>query len=145
MITPEVIKFQNEIATPLYAYVYSADRENRQVRAYVAGKVTGLPHDEVVQKFAAATAVLNHMGYEAINPVAGTSHLSPERTPWEVYMRITMVMMFTCDVVVALPDAINSKGARIEMEAAIALGIPVMSYADVVNQMKGGSHELAAN
>jgi len=135
MITPEVIKFQNELATPLFAYVYSADMENHVQRAYIAGKVTGLDMEEVRNKFACAEMEVRFCGYDVVNPVTGTNHL-PDGTKWETYMRITMCLMMTCDVVIALPDADRSKGARAEMETATALGIPVISYNDLLNEKK---------
>ena len=126
-IHPEVIKFQNELATPLYAYVYSAEPAVKQTRVYIAGKVTGLPHDEVVEKFAAAEKVLTDAGFDVVNPVSSTTHL-PEGSDWQKYMRITMCLMLTCDVVVMLPDYLRSKGALAELEVAFRLGIQIEYY-----------------
>ena len=126
-IHPEVIKFQNELATPLYAYVYSAEPAVKQTRVYIAGKVTGLAHDEVVEKFAAAEKVLTDAGFDVVNPVSATTHL-PEGTDWQKYMRITMCLMLTCDVVVLLPDYLTSKGALAELRTAEALGMQIDFY-----------------
>lgn len=134
MITPEVIKFQREFAGPFFECVYAQERSNHIMRAYIAGKVTGLPMDEVQQKFAAAERLLQQQGYEVVNPVASTSHLDANTTPWETYMRITVALMLTCDVVVCLRDCDHSRGAAVEIDLAIKLGIPCWSFSDLMNR-----------
>lgn len=77
--------------------------------AYIAGKITGDPTYR--EKFAHAQEVLERRGYIVLNPA-----LLPEGMKSRDYMRISMPMLDTADVVFFLPAWPNSKGAQLEKQ-----------------------------
>ncbi|MBD3748964.1 MAG: DUF4406 domain-containing protein [Sphingobacteriales bacterium] len=87
---------------------------------YIAGKVTGLPFDEVKEKFHTAHRMLEQKGYYVINPVA---IVHPE-ADWKEAMRICISFLPHADFIYPLPCWIHSEGATIEVKLAVNLGIP---------------------
>ena len=54
---------------------------------YIAGKVTGLPHDAVFEKFSAVQKRLLNEGHIAHNPVAMVKACKLENESWETIMK----------------------------------------------------------
>lgn len=92
--------------------------------AYVAGKITGLPKDQVRNKFDQITSQLNSMGYHVEHPVS-VGHDSPS---WDEAIRSDIKKMLECDEVHMLPDWQESRGAQLERDIAIRLGIQVVYH-----------------
>lgn len=92
------------------------------MRIYIAGKITGLDIDEAFENFLAADDVLSNKKHQVINPMKLTH--DHERT-WQAYMKECLTAMMTCDAVLALPNAMESKGAITEITLARVLEIPV--------------------
>ena len=92
-------------------------------KIYIAGKVTGLPQQEVVDKFAKAQKVIEEMGFEVINPIVVVNDFN---TPWNVAMKMCLTALFDCSGIVMLPCWEDSKGARIEKELASSLGVELL-------------------
>ncbi|MBC7748584.1 MAG: DUF4406 domain-containing protein [Methylotenera sp.] len=90
-------------------------------KIYIAGKVTGLPKDEVVEKFAAMQKKIENLGFEAVNPIEIVKDFN---TPWNQAMRLCIAALTLCDAIVLLPDWINSNGAKIEWDISKQLKIP---------------------
>ena len=81
------------------------------VKAYISGRITGLPYDEVERAFFGAEAVLEALDYEVLNPLKN----GLDRTAsWREHMTADIAMLMQADVVFMLPDWNESKGARIE-------------------------------
>lgn len=78
------------------------------MKVYIAGKITGDPGYQ--DKFSGAEARLHQLGYIVLNPAE-----LPEGMATGDYMRICFAMIDAADVVVFLPDAKDSAGARLEM------------------------------
>jgi hypothetical protein len=103
------------------------------MKLYVAGKVTGLPWQDVTMKFGAAEVALKQKGYQVVNPLAVVSHqhgITPKAdrlldTPWEWCMRWCIASLMSCDGIVMLPCWAGSRGAKFERFVAGSLGIPV--------------------
>jgi nucleoside 2-deoxyribosyltransferase len=95
------------------------ERDGRPV-AYLAGKVTGLPPQDVAINFFKAQ-LLFEKDNQIINPVA---IVHPE-CDWKEAMRICLSLLPKADLVVALPNWKDSEGATWEVEVAKRLGIPV--------------------
>lgn len=111
-LTPEQIAFwHNEILNKM------------KKKIYIAGKVTGLPQQEVVDKFAKAQKVIEEMGFEVINPIVVVNDFN---TPWNVAMKMCLTALFDCSGIVMLPCWEDSKGARIEKELASSLGFELL-------------------
>jgi hypothetical protein len=90
-------------------------------KIYIAGKVTGLPKDEVVEKFAAMQKQIEEMGCEAVNPIEIVKDFN---TPWNQAMRLCIAALTLCDAIVLLPDWFSSNGAKIEWDISKQLKIP---------------------
>ena len=94
-------------------------RDGRPV-AYLAGKVTGLPENEVTLNFLKA-----QMLFEKDNNIINPVNIVHPDCEWKEAMRICLSLLPKADFVVALPNAKDSKGANWEIEIATRLGIPV--------------------
>jgi hypothetical protein len=90
-------------------------------KIYIAGKVTGLPQQEVVDKFAKAQKDIEAMGFEVINPIEVVKDFD---MPWNKAMRMCIAGLTECDAIALLPDWSNSKGAIFEYEISKQLEIP---------------------
>jgi hypothetical protein len=77
------------------------------MKVYIAGKITGDPGYR--DKFAAAEIQLGWQGHTVLTP----AELPEGMTPAD-YMRICFAMIDVADLVVFLPDAKDSAGARLE-------------------------------
>lgn len=87
---------------------------------YIAGKVTGLPYDEVYAKFRAAQLKLEAQGYNVYNPC---EHID-KHEHWEQAMRKAIILLCKSDFIYLLPDWHLSDGAKVEWELALKLNIP---------------------
>lgn len=89
-------------------------------RIYLSGPMTGLPDfnypafHRMAKKFRAA-------GFEVENPAE-----TPEFPTWEGYMRYALTKMLTCDAILMLDGWEHSRGAKIERDLALALGMTEM-------------------
>lgn len=89
------------------------------MKVYIAGPMTGLP-DYNRQAFHDAAGVLQGLGHEPLNPAAidlGGNAL------WLNYMRATTRLLTQADAVCALPGWEESRGANIELDWAIGVGL----------------------
>ena len=87
-------------------------------RIYLAGPMTGHP-DFNYPAFNAEAARLRAIGYRVENPAE-----NPVQNTWQAYMRQALAQLVKCDAVALLPGWKASRGARIENQLAIDLGIP---------------------
>jgi len=86
---------------------------------YVAGKVTNLPYNEVWTKFKVKQLELESKGFFVINPM---EHVN-ETEGWQKAMRICVMLLAVSDHVCLLNDWHLSKGATLERNLALPLGI----------------------
>jgi len=91
-------------------------------RIYIAGPMTGY-EDYNYPLFNLTAADLRKQGYEVINPAE--NGLPPD-AEWQEHMRVDIANMVTCDAVYRLPGWLQSKGARIEVNLAIELGLELL-------------------
>lgn len=96
-------------------------------KIYIAGKVTGLPIEEVSAKFTAAQKVLEARGFIAVNPLRV---VNDSETSWNAAMKKCITALVACDAVLLLPCYINSPGANFELQIATRLEIPVCTMVD---------------
>lgn len=92
--------------------------------AYVAGKITGLPKEDVQNKFNQLSSRLTGMGYNVVNPA---SVLDDSRN-WNDAVRSDIKQMLECDEVHLLPDWQESRGAQLERDIALRLGMQVVYH-----------------
>lgn len=88
-------------------------------RIYLAGPMSGLP-DFNYPAFDAEAARLRGLGLMVENPAQ-----NPKQDTWQDYMRVAIRQMMKCTHVALLPGWEGSKGATIEHNLAIDLGITV--------------------
>ncbi len=92
--------------------------------AYVAGKITGLPKDQVKSKFNMISNQLHAMGYLVVRPAA----VNDDSRTWDDTMRQDIKKMLECDEVHLLPDWQESRGAQLERDIALRLGMQVVYH-----------------
>jgi hypothetical protein len=97
-------------------------------KIYIAGKVTGIPHEERFQKFFKAEKQLLDAGFFGINPLKLVKN--PDEK-WHIAMKICIKALMGVDGVLLLPCASASKGARIERILASWVKIPI--YTDIIH------------
>jgi len=95
------------------------------MRIYLSGKMSSLP-DLNKPKFEKYEALLVAKGHEVINPHKINFPDTMELT-WENYMKEDLKHMLNCDMVAALDDWKESKGALVEIQLARDLNIPVVN------------------
>jgi hypothetical protein len=95
------------------------------MKLYISGPVSGMPGLNK-DAFNAAEIQLDAAGHSVINPIKNGL---PDDAPWVDHMRADIKMLMDCDGVAYLPGWENSRGAKIEIELARALGFPVLHYA----------------
>ena len=87
------------------------------MRLYIAGPMSGLPEYNY-PAFHTAEADLRAAGHDVLNPAK-----NPECDSWEGYMRAAIRQVIRADAVAFLPGSHNSRGARLELTIADALGM----------------------
>lgn len=92
-----------------------------QHRVYLSGPMTGLPECNY-PAFDAAAAQLRAAGFTVANP---TENTAPPCGTWEGWMRLSVIQLAGCTHVARLPGWEKSKGARIEVDLALVLGMTV--------------------
>lgn len=93
-------------------------------RIYIAGKVTGLPWQEVEDKFLEAAKIIQQHGAIPEEPI----YYCLASWSWQKCMRTCLKVLLSCDKILLLPDWKQSRGARIEFLVALATGIPILKY-----------------
>lgn len=83
---------------------------------YIAGKVTGVPVAERINKFQSAETMLQKRGWKTINPIKLVTDPS---TDWQLAMDICFKALKNCDCIYMLPCSVDSKGAQLELQYAI--------------------------
>jgi hypothetical protein len=134
---------------PLFRAAIEQERNARQIgpvhevrplRVYVSGPMTGLPLLNV-PAFMAAGLQLACEGLMPINPAA-LDH-SHHDGSWAAHMRVDITHLMTCDAVAMLLGWQDSKGARVERDLALTLGMDVRELADWLPPV-AGTHRPAA-
>ena len=92
--------------------------------AYIAGKITGLPKRHVNDKFNMMAKQLTGMGYQVVKPEAVTD----DTKTWDDAVRSDIKKMLECDEVHLLPDWQDSRGAQLERDIALRLGMQVVYH-----------------
>jgi hypothetical protein len=92
--------------------------------AYIAGKITGLPKGQVIDKFNNMANELTGMGYHVVKPAA--IHENP--ASWDDAVRSDIKKMLECDEVHMLPDWQESRGAQLERDIALRLGMELVYH-----------------
>jgi hypothetical protein len=102
---------------------------------YVAGPMTGYP-DFNYPAFNAAARMLAGFGYSILNPVdAEEKNPTPGKPQeWDWYMRHALRMVLDADGIALLPGWEDSRGAKLEVAVAQALGMDALPLEDWVER-----------
>ena len=92
--------------------------------AYIAGKVKGLPKGQVKDKFNLMARLLSGMGYRVVKPDAVTD----DTKIWDDVAPNDIKKMLECDEIHLLPDWQESRGAQLERDIALRLGIQIVYH-----------------
>jgi hypothetical protein len=92
-----------------------------KLKLYLCGRVTG--DNDYRVKFLRAENELYDAGFYPVNPAA----CIPAGREWRQAMREAISLMLRCDGVAVLSGWKKSKGAKIEVNLAHSIGIPVRS------------------
>lgn len=90
-------------------------------KIYIAGAMSDMP-DLNYPAFHAATKALRDLGYVVENPAENPA---PACGSWEAYMRMAIAQLVTCDEIHMLRGWSKSRGAKIERQLAMDLGLLV--------------------
>ena len=88
---------------------------------YLSGPMSGLPECNY-PAFHAAAARLRALGYRVENPAENPTPACGGT--WEGWMRLALRQMLDCDAVAWLPGWMDSRGALLECQLALQLGMP---------------------
>ncbi|TYK34365.1 DUF4406 domain-containing protein [Bacteroides pyogenes] len=115
------------------------------MKIYISGKITGLPLKETRERFADAQALLDGIGFEAVNPMKKSL---PANATWEQHMVKDIELLFKCDAIYMMDNWIDSKGALIEYDIAKRLGLDIWFESnvrrdnDIVTRVQNAIHEV---
>lgn len=99
-------------------------------RIYLSGPMTGFS-DMNYGLFNSVAQKLRHEGHEVWNPAEAFN--GDKTLPWTHYMNVCMRGLMTCDTVIALPHWWESVGARLEVAVALAIGLEVGEWEEIIN------------
>lgn len=112
--------------------VYESEKavlfENKE-KIYISGKISGI-ENEAPALFEQAENSLKEKGYDTVNPV--TLNHDHDKS-WQSFMREDVKAMLDCDSIYMMSNWTSSKGAKIEREIAIHLGLKVI-YEEPYNE-----------
>lgn len=92
-------------------------------KIYIAGKVTGLPIAECTMNFGLVQKQIEDLGYEAVNPLAVVNDWN---CSWGKAMRLCIAALMECDMILVLDNHKDSPGAKLEIELAHKLRMPIL-------------------
>ncbi len=102
---------------------------------YISGPISTT--DDFEERFGRAEKRLNKTGVKTVNPVTLAKSLDerlgakPFSLPYSAYMRNDVVALSCfCDGIIMLPNWPESKGARLELSIARALGMEVLEMSE---------------
>lgn len=89
------------------------------MKIYIAGQITGLDYEEALQNFEVAEAFVKTAGHEPVNPMKSEGEVPGRR--WAEYLAEDLLLIDKCDGIFMQSNWLNSKGARLEHEAALLM------------------------
>lgn len=99
------------------------------MRLYVAGPMTGVPGGNR-DEFLRVEHELRDLGYDVLNPARIEELYNPGGAPraWDWYMRHALQMLAACKGVATLAGWTYSRGATLEVDVAMRLGMGVRPW-----------------
>ena len=100
------------------------------MKVYIASKMSGLK-DFNYPAFHRTAAHLRRLGFEVENPAENPD---PPCGSWNGYLKTALRQLLTCDALVLLPGWETSRGANLERETALKVGLPVYALAKFLSE-----------
>jgi hypothetical protein len=97
------------------------------MKVYIAGRVTGLPLEDVKRKFEKAEALARANNWNPVNPIRHVTCKAPPRQA----MKTCIPLLLDCDAILLLTDFVFSEGAQIEAQIARYVGIEIINEDDL--------------
>lgn len=94
------------------------------MKVYLSGPMTGIPGYNF-PAFRFAAEVMRGQGYEVVSPIETDG--GDTSKPREYYLRIDIEHLLCVDAVAVLPGWQESEGARLEVQIAKAIGLPILN------------------
>ena len=97
------------------------------MRLYLSGPMSGYPQENR-PTFATAAAWLRQRGHDVVSPAEIVP--TDAGATWEDCLRMDIAALITCEAIVLMRGWPQSKGARLELSEALALGMHVFALID---------------
>jgi len=98
------------------------------LKFYLSGAITSQPDFKTY--FKNHEDRLRHWG---ITDIFNPAEIDwPQDVKWETCMKYDLKILVDCDVLVLLPNWRKSRGAKLEIRIAKALGIPIVKFNDLI-------------
>ena len=98
---------------------------------YIAGKISGMPKDAVIEKFSTASIKLTQQGYNVSNPTPDFTN----DNNLEAAMRYKIKAMLKCDELHMLPCWKDSRRARLERDIALRSGMKIIYHSHLETEL----------
>lgn len=105
-----------------------------KTRIYISGPISGYDLDERRKTFRQAANYLSILGLEPVNPF---DNGLDQPGVLEQHMRADLQELLSCDCIYMLHGWEKSRGARLELDVAVACGIKVIMGCDIITAFKG--------
>lgn len=102
----------------------------KKTKVYLSGPISGVPESQYKAAFNNAELWLTGLGYDVVNPI---SYDPVPGELWEDYMKRDLKLLLDCDYIFMLEGFSASKGAMIEFNLAVSLGIKPIEIDEVGN------------
>lgn len=103
-------------------------------RVYIAGPITGIERQAVIDRFSHAERQLTLLGFRAVNPARHLSCVRSDGDSWGFWMRRCIAELMTCNAIMMLDGWQASRGARLEHRIASELGLAILTM-DELSQL----------
>jgi hypothetical protein len=109
---------------------------------YLGGPMTGYPEFNF-PAFAHAKEVLNNTGIKVLSAheINHGEHTGTGTQPHSEYLRTDLIHLCQCNGLILLKGWPHSKGARLELDVALALEFPIWFYDEYRLIYMGDKHE----
>lgn len=94
----------------------------KKLKVYIAGPITGIKGAKAI--FEEVAKRLTGKGFDVVNPF---NNGVDQKEAWEEHMKADIKMLVDCDAIYMLEGWEQSRGAKIERELAMQLGLTMIS------------------
>ena len=99
----------------------------RSLKAFISGRVTGLPRAEAIRNFERGKTMLLDNTYDFVNPL----EVVPEGATNKEAMKILLPKLIDCDAILLLSDTKFSEGSQVEETVARYCGLQIFYEDDL--------------